>query len=337
MGRSNEHGRSGERPIRWGIIATGGIARGFATELRDIEGAVMQAAASRSAERAEAFAAEFGVERAYGSYEELAADPDVDIVYVASPHSHHHEHTMLCLDSGKAVLCEKAFAMSAGEARDMVEAARARKLFLMEAMWTRYLPAIRRVREWIAAGEIGEVKMVKADFGFRFPWDPEHRLLKKELGGGALLDAGIYTSSFASMIFGEQPKRIESTAHLGSLEVDEWLAALFDYGDGRIAVIANALRLPMRTEAFIFGTEGRIELPFFLGAKSAKLVRTDDSEIEFTDTQAARGMHHEAEEAMRCIRAGERESPLMPLDETVAIMETLDTMRGQWGLAYGGE
>ncbi len=320
--------------IRWGIMGPGGIARAFAKELKTSPNAELYAIGSRSLERAKAFADSFEAPQAYGSYDELVADPKVDIVYIATPHPQHRENALLCFDAGKAVLCEKPFTVNARETEEIVKAAREKKVFVMEAMWTRYLPAIRKVRSWIDGGAIGDVKMLNVAFGFNAPWDPEWCMLNKELGGGAVLDAGIYTTSFASFVFGAQPARIESAARIGTTGVDEWFSAIFDYGDDRMALISNAIRLPIRTEAIIYGTEGRIDVPNFLSAKSATLHGVDKSEECFTDKGAGRGMIHEAEEATRCVRDGLLESPTMPLGETLAIMTTLDAVRKPWGLVF---
>ncbi len=323
--------------VRWGILAPGGISRAFTRELVKIPDARVVAVGSRSAERADAFAGEFGIPKSYGSYEEFARDPDIDIVYIGSPHSHHHEHSLLCMNEGKSILCEKSLAMNARQVREMEQAAREKGLFLMEAMWTRFLPAIRWVRSRISDGSIGEVTTIHATFGFRLAWNPEHRLLNPELGGGALLDAGIYPISFASMIFGMQPKDIHSSARIGSTGVDEWFAALFDYGDARSAQVGSSVQLPLRTEAVIYGTEGRIEIPSFIGAKKATIVSCSGTDETFNDNDNDRGMKHEAIEAMRCLSEGLRESPGIPITESIAIMETLDRMRSDWNLTYPNE
>ena len=322
------------KTIKWGIMGPGGIARQFTNELVTSKNATVHAVGSRSADRAKAFADSFEIPKAYGSYAELVADPDVDIVYIATPHPQHRENALMCIEAGKAVLCEKPFTVNARETAEIVAAARAKGVFVMEAMWTRYLPTIRKVRSWIDSGAIGEVKMLNVAFGFSAPWDPEWRLLNKELGGGAILDAGIYTTSFASFVFAAQPARIESASRIGTTGVDEWFSALLDYGDDRMATIANAIRLPIRTEAVIYGTEGRIEIPSFLSAKSATMHHVDNTRVTFADERPGRGMIHEAEEATRCVREGLLESPTMPLDETLAIMKTLDAVRGPWGLTF---
>lgn len=322
------------KTIKWGIMGSGGIARHFAKDVALSKGAELVAIGSRSLETAEKFASSFNIPNIHGSYEQLVADPNIDIVYIATPHPEHKRCALMCINAGKAILCEKPFAMNYQETADIINAARAKKVFAMEAMWSRYFPAIRKVKEWIRDGAIGDVKMINTTFGFKCPWDPEWRLLNKELGGGAALDVGIYTASFASFVYEDQPVRIASSAHIGSTDVDEWFAAIFDYGDGRMAVISNAIRLPLQTEATIYGTEGRIEIPNFIAAKDATLYRRSKISETFIDEDPRRGMFHEAEEATRCMLEGLLESPEMPLDETLAIMGTLDELRRPWNDAH---
>jgi len=320
--------------IRWGILATGGIAGKFAEDLRHVPDAEAVAVGSRTRESAEAFAGRHGIPRAYGSYEELVRDPDVDIVYVASIHPAHAEHVLLCLEAGKAVLNEKPFTVNAGEAERLIRTARGRGLFLMEAMWTRYLPAIRKVREWIADGRIGEVRSMNAAFGFCAPHDPDGRLLNPHKAGGALLDVGIYPVSFASMVFGRQPERIAARARIGETGVDEHNAMLFSYPGGRTATLQSAVRLQLDNHCDIYGTKGKIHIPQFWMAREAVLETSSGETERFAYDGPRTGYAFEAEEAGRCLREGLTESPDMPLDETLAIMRTMDEIRRQWGLVY---
>lgn len=326
-----------ERTIKWGIMGPGGISRYFATDLAYAQGAELVAVGSRTLENAQKFASEFNVPRAYGSYDEMMQDPDIDIVYIGSLHPVHKDHILACLRAGKAVLCEKPFTINAKEAEEAIRVARENNVFLMEAMWTRYLPPIVQVRDWLKQGLIGEVRLLQADFGFDIGWQPEGRLLNRELGGGALLDAGIYPVSFASMIFGTQPSKITSTARIGETGVDEQFSILCEYEDGRTAMLNGAVRLKLNNAAVIYGTKGHIHVPNFLFGKSATLHVNDEQPVEFNDGREMRGYNFEAEEAMACLRAGRKESAVMPLDETLAIMRTLDTIRGQWGLRYPGD
>lgn len=322
--------------IRWGILSTGSIAHKFAAGLKDADGAVMQAVGSRNRDTADTFGDEFGIPHRHGSYEALAADPEVDVIYIGTPHPFHMENTLLCLDHGKAVLCEKPFALSVRQAREMIDRARAKNLFLMEAMWTRFLPVIVRAGTMIMDGAIGEPRMVTADFGFRAGWDEESRLLDMEMGGGGLLDVGVYTIALAYMVLGA-PERIVSMAHLGATGVDEQAAVILGYPEGQIAALQCAIRTNTPHEAIIMGTEGMIRIhPRFWCATKMTVTRGDKEEtIELP--YKGNGYTHQAEEVMACMRAGTTESRAMPLDETLSIMRTMDAVRAQWGLRYPNE
>jgi len=321
-------------PVRWGIIGAGSIAAAFSEALAALPNAERLAVGSRSGPTAEAFAEANGFSRSYASYGGLAADPDVDIVYVATPHTMHYEHTLLCLQAGKHVLCEKPFAINARESAHLIEIARQRGLFLMEAMWVRYLPAMTKVREWLKADLIGEARIVKADYGICIDWDPKHRLFDPELGGGALLDLGVYPISFASMVYGEQPEQIFSTARIGETGVDEQFSLLFSYPGGKSAVINSGTRLKTPHEAYILGTKGSIRIPVFPSGRRAELVVNDKIVDVFEDSSEGRGSRYEAEEAVRCLRSGRTESAVMPLDETLGVMRTMDRIRREWGVTY---
>jgi predicted dehydrogenase len=320
-------------PIRWGIIGLGAIAKSFARGLQAVPDAKLVAVGSRSLDKAKAFAAEFGAARAHGSYQELAGDREVDAIYVASPHPMHKEDAILCLEAGKAVLCEKPFTVNRAELEQVVAVARRRRVFLMEAMWTRFLPIMGRVREWLASGAIGEPRMLTADFGFRCAWDPQSRLLAPALAGGSLLDVGVYTVALAGMVFGPAPARITGLAHLGETGVDEQAAFVFGYPKGQLAVLASAVRTNTPQDARIDGTEGRIVIPSFWKGSRAVLTAGDRTEtVEMP--LAGNGYNYEAIEVGRCLREGLLESPLIPLDESLAIMGTMDELRRQFGLRY---
>ncbi|OMF18888.1 dehydrogenase [Paenibacillus sp. FSL H8-0548] len=322
------------KTIKWGILGPGWISSKFAADLAYAEGAELTAVGGRSLEKAENFAKQFNIPRAYGSVEELAHDSDVDIVYVGTLHPIHKENVLELLRAGKAVLCEKPFTMNAAEAKEIIDLAREKQVFLMEAMWTRFLPPIRKVMEWLADDKIGEVRLLKADFGFDIGWAPESRLLDPALGGGALLDAGIYPVSFASLIYGAAPTKIMSTARIGKTGVDEQFSLLFEYEGGRTAALNGAVQLGMVSDAYIYGTKGYIHVPNFLFGKSASLHVKDAEAESFVDDRKAEGYAFEAEEAMKALREGRTESSVIPLSETLDIMSTLDTIRKQWGLRY---
>ena len=248
-------------PFRWGILGTGNIAKKFVRGVQSIADAKVVAVGSRQQSSADSFADEFEIARRHASYEALAADPEIDAIYVSTPHQLHCENTLLCLDHGKAVLCEKPFAINAKQAGQMVERARAKKLFLMEAMWTRFLPAMVQVRKWIEEGCIGEPRMVLGDFGFRAEIKPEWRLFSPEYGGGGLLDVGIYPISFASMVFGGRPVAVTGGAHIGETGVDEQAGMVLTYDAGRLAVLACGVRTETPHDAYVLGTEGSIRVP----------------------------------------------------------------------------
>ncbi len=321
--------------IRWGILGTGNIARQFAQGLAVLPDAELAAVGSRQMDTANTFADEFGVARRYATYAELAQDPEVDIVYVSSPHQAHKDDTILCLKSGKGVLCEKPFAINRGEAEEMVSVARKEKRFLMEAMWTRFLPAVAQVRTWIAEGKIGEPRMVQADFGFRAGLDPQSRLFDPLFGGGGLLDVGVYAVSFASMVLGWHPAEVQGLAHIGETRVDEQSAMVLSYPGGALALLASAVRTTTPQEARVIGTEGMIHLPspFWRGTKALLTVSGQEPQ-EFEFPYEGNGYNCEAAAAGACLRSGQLEHPDMCLDETLAIMETMDRLRAQWGLKY---
>jgi predicted dehydrogenase len=324
--------------IKWGIIGCGGIAHVFAKSLRALERGTLLAGASRTPGRAQAFAEKHGMERAYSDYESLVADPDVDAVYIATTHNFHYENIRLCLENGKHVLCEKPFTVSAAQAAELIELARAKKLFMMEAVWTRFLPAILKMQELLAEGAIGEVRTVKADFSIWRDYDPEDRLWNKELAGGALLDLGIYPITFASIVFGDRPTRIQSSAIIGQTDVDDRSFYLFDYEGGRHAVLTSSFTHICPVEAMVCGTKGYIRVPHFLGAKELHIHRQGaDPETIKLPFGEGENFKFEIAEAMDCIAAGKTESDVLPLSKTLEIMEIMDALRAQWGLKYAGE
>jgi predicted dehydrogenase len=321
--------------IRWGILSTGGIAHEFARKVLKTPGAELVAVGSRTLEAAETFGAQFRIPHRHGSYAALAQDPEVDAIYVATPHNSHYANAKLCLEAGKSALVEKAFTLNARQAADLIALARQKKLFLMEAMWTRFLPCMAKVRELVQGGAIGDLRMVKADLGFRAEYKPELRLLNPNLAGGALLDVGCYVVSFASMLLGE-PVQVSGISAIGKTGVDEQSAILLGYPEGRMAVLNCAVRTASPRDGIILGTEGWIALrPTFGWTRRLTLKTADGKEQYFRFKND--GFEHEIAEAMRCMRAGLIESPLMPLDESLAVMRTLDSLRQQAGLRYPEE
>ena len=322
--------------VRWGILATGGIARAFTRDLATLPEGEVVAVGSRSPDSARRFADEHGIPRAYGSWAELAADPDVDVVYVATPHSAHLEAATVCLEAGKAVLCEKPLTLNLAQARELVALARRRRVFLMEAMWTYCNPVVRRMLDLVADGAIGDVRSVHADFGIAAPADASHRLRDPRLGGGALLDLGVYPVSFAHLVLGE-PSSVAAWAHLTPEGVDETTGVLLGYDSGAVATLSCSIAAASPTVAAVSGTRGRIELPHgFFSPQSFRLHRQgrEPEEITLPEARDGAGYTHEAAEVMRCLREKETESPLVPLDGTLAVMATLDAVRERIGVRY---
>jgi predicted dehydrogenase len=321
-------------PVRWGILATGGIATSFVNDLRLLPDAEVLAVGSRTPEAAALFAERHGIPRAYGSWAELAADEDVDVVYVATPHSAHYTATALCLEAGKPVLCEKPFTLDLATSRELIEAARRKGVFLMEGMWTRCNPAIRRAVVMVADGAIGEVTSVQADFGIAGPFAPTHRLRAKLLGGGALLDLGVYPITAALLMLGS-PDHIRAWATLNAEGVDENTGLVFGYNNGAVATLSCGIVGRTPTGAAVTGTGGRIEFaPPFFCTRSFTLTRAGaEPEVVSFDFDGS-GYQFEAAEVQRCLREGLLESPLVPHSVTLEMMSLLDTIRAQIGVSY---
>jgi predicted dehydrogenase len=324
-----------ERKIRWGILGTGAIARKFAEALQVLPDAELVAVGSRALRTAKKFAKAFHISHQHPSYDQLANDPDVNIVYIATPHPLHMENTILCLNAGKAVLCEKPLEINANRARQMINLAREKKLFLMEAMWTRFLPIIAKVREWLQQELIGPVRMLHADFGFSGDWQPQHRLLNPQLAGGALLDIGVYTLSLSSMVFGRPPEKITSLAHIGQTGVDEQSSMILRYDEGQLAVLSCAVKTQTPQQTLIAGTKGmiRIHSPFWSATMATISVEgKKDQTVKLP--HECNGFEYEIREVMQCLRADKLESDVMPLNESVQIMQTMDEIRTQLQLKY---
>jgi predicted dehydrogenase len=328
-------GRAPGQPVRWGVLATGGIAARFTEDVQALGGAEVVAVASRNEASAKAFAERFSIPRAYGEWSGLFADAEVDVVYVATPHSAHHAAAAAALAAGKPVLCEKPFTMNVRETLELVSAARQRDLFLMEAMWTYCNPVVLRLLELVRDGAIGEVRSVQADFGVTGHFAPEHRMRDPALGGGALLDLGVYPVSFAQLLLGE-PDRIQADALLSPEGVDLNTGMLLGWDSGAVALLSCGMEGETGTRATVTGTSGRVELPSgFFSPDSFVLHREGASEPEVITVESElHGMQHEAAEVGRCLRAGEKESPLVPLEGSLAVMRTLDALRERVGVRY---
>ena len=323
--------------FRWGIIGTGGIAKEFARDLSYFNDHIIAAVGSRELSSAQAFAAEFPGCSSYASYAELVADPMIDAVYVATPHNFHAAHTILALSAGKPVLCEKPFAINAVEARAMVEASIENHVALMEAMWTRFLPHIVQVRSIIASGILGEILSVHADHGQRLSDFANPRHWEPELGGGALLDLGIYPVSFSHLILGA-PQSITASAAFTDKGVDAQTSAIFTYANGAHAVLNTTLLSQTPNRAVVAGTNGWLEIDrTFYSPTDMRVVTHDGDVTEYPNTYKGHGLREEAAEFARIVRAGELESPLLTNAQTIAVMESMDEIRRQIGLTYSGD
>jgi len=364
--------------IRWGIVGTGAAARVFARDLRHLPDARLVAVGSRTDERAQAFGRDLGVPKRYGRYADLVQDPEVDVVYIATPASAHHDNMLLCLSARKPVLCEKPFTVDVAQAREVVSAARRAGVFVMEAMWTRFLPAIDKLRGLLADGAIGDVRYLVADLGSPVGPEPEARLARKDLGGGALLQKGVYLVSLASMLFG-RPSRVMALGNWMSTGVDDDAAVLLGHEGGQLAFLLSSFAARTSREAIITGSRGRIRMhppincparltvsrgpvrhrsiglhPGDAGGLKSRLVRYGKSNMvvrrlrerywtlgewlvhgERTTVMPAPftgdGVRYQAAEVMRCLRSGRTESDVMPLDESVTIMETIGRIQEQLG------
>ncbi|WP_045747856.1 Gfo/Idh/MocA family protein [Actinoplanes rectilineatus] len=323
-----------EQNVRWGILGPGGIANAFAADLKLVPGAELAAVGSRSAATAETFAARHGFARAHGSYAELAADDDVDVVYVATPHAFHLEGALLCIEAGKAVLVEKPLTLDLPTSAHLVQAARSAGVFLMEAMWMRCNPAIRKIAELVADGVIGDVASVHADFGLHGPFEPSHRLRDPKLGGGALLDLGVYPLHLAHLVLGT-PASVHGWAKLTPENVDETSGILLGYESGAVAALTCSINGESPNGASISGTLGRIEIPpGFMVPRSFTLHRPGQDVETFEFPFEGTGYQFEAAEVQRCLALGELESPLVSHTTTLEVMTLLDTLREQMGVVY---
>ncbi len=323
--------------VRWGVLGAGGIAASFCDGVRARTASSVVAVGSRDLARAEAFAgAHAQGARAHGSYADLVGDPDVDVVYVATPHSHHLEHALVAIRAGKHVLVEKPLTRSVAESRILLDAAREAGVFCMEAMWTRFLPHVAALRAVVARGEIGQVVTIAADFDVYFPYDPVHRLFAPELAGGALLDLGVYPVAFAHDLLGV-PASITATGTRAATGVDDHVAMILGYESGAHAVLRSSSRSFGSGAATITGTRGRIDIPdrFFMPA-GFRVVRADGSAWTF-QSPVGEGKAYEAAEVARRITAGDVQSARVTWQDTLDVMGILDEVRRQVGVVYPGE
>jgi len=319
--------------INWGILAPGNIANSFAEALRGVPSARLYSVASRDVGRARAFAQLHNFDTSADSYEALIKDPNVDAIYIASPHTFHAEQSIQCLQAGKAVLCEKPMTINAHEAQRVVDAAQHYNTFYMEAVWTRFMPILKQVRRWIDDGEIGEIQLIQASLGFDISPEVRHRLYDLNLGGGSLLDVGIYPITFAQWVMQEAPQEIAALAQMHSSGVDERAGIVLRYTNGVIATLNSAITSSTSHDAWIFGSKGNIKLPQFWMAEEATLI-VGEKQATVSRPHAVNGYEGEIEEVHRCLQAGLIESPTMSWQKSLSVMEIMDEVRAQIGLRY---
>ena len=330
------------KTIQWGIMGLGNIAHKFVQDLKHVEGCQLYAVGSRNLEKTQTFSKQYGAPRCYDSYEALVADPKVDIIYVATPQTLHFENTLMALRAGKHVLCEKPLAVNTQQVKTMIQEAKARNLFFMEALWTRFIPGTQELLRLLREGEIGEVNYINANFGIVIPKNPESRLFKKSLGGGSLLDIGIYTVYLSLLIMGV-PSEIQATGRMTDTQVDAFCGMLFSYPNGKKAVLESSIENCTPVEARIYGSKGSITMHENFH-RTEKLSVVKNSKISMSDKYAGlqviekkhvgNGYTHEIEEVVSCLQRGETESSQMSHQNSIDLIETLDRIREKIGLRY---
>lgn len=326
------------KTVKWGIIGAGRISSTFATALNSLEHTELVAVASRDLTRAQEFANKFQVKKTYNSYEELVKDPEIDVVYIGTPHTEHKANTALCITNGKAVLCEKPFTVNQKETQELIALAKEHKVFLMEGMWTKFLPTTKVVKQWIKDKIIGEVKYFNISFGYRTPYDITNRVYNPEVAGGALLDVGVYPITYVIHMMDKLPDQVVSSAYLGRSGVDDTNAIIFRYDNGVLANLCSSVASDTGKEAVIIGDKGKIVVPNFWSAESAELYDDTGKVIDaFFLPFTSNGFVYEAEEVNQCIREGRLESNALPLQDTLDIMKIMDDIRADWGLVYPQE
>ena len=322
--------------MKIGILGAGHIAQKTAPAMCGLKEVECWAVASRSLAKAEAFAAEFGFQKAYGSYEEMLNDPSVELVYIATPHSHHYDHMMLCLEHGKAVLCEKAFTMNGEQARKIKAYAQERGLFVAEAIWTRYMPSRKMIDDVIASGVIGKVNTLTANLSYVI--HEKERIVNPELAGGALLDIGIYGINFALMHFGTDIARVESSVMMTDTGVDGMESITIFYRDGRMAVLTHSIYARSDRKGIIHGDKGYIVVENINNPQSISVFDLEDRLVQqYAVPEQINGYEYEFLECAEAIRSGKTESSSMPLADTIYVMDFMDSLRKSWGMVYPQE
>ncbi len=324
------------KQVKWGIIGCGNIANKFAGEILNVKDTHIIACASKSEERAKEFASKHNIEKYFSSYEKMLQDKDIDAVYIATTHNYHYENAMLCLEYNKHVLCEKIFTVNANQAKEIFEIAKVKNLFVMEAMWARFLPAVVWAKKQVNDGQIGDVVSVVSQFGINFPFSPESRMYDINLAGGGLLDLGIYPISFICNFLGSKPSQIKGVAKFGKTNVDEQASISLLYPGGQTGNATYSMLTKYESASVIYGTKGKIVLDHTVFAKTATLYRDDEIKIEFVNN-GTNGFEHEISDAVTNILSGKLESKVISARDTIEIIEICDELRNQWGFKYPGE
>ena len=323
------------KKIKWGIISTGTIAHNFAKTVSAMDEEVtIHAVASRGLEKASSFAKEYNIPKAYGSYEDLVQDDEIDIVYIGTPHSFHYENMLLCLENGKNILCEKSFTVTAREAASIYEIARARNLFVMEGIWSKYLPIYRELEKVLDDGLIGDVRIVTAQYGYSVDEARAKRKFDPNLAGGTLLDIGVYAIGFAAMILGYEPKSIESLVHLNDVGTDDYSSVLLQYENGAIAQLTTAIQTNIPTLASIYGSKGHINIPEFKDPTMFKVNLDDGTSYKVERDFEVNGFEYEIREAQNCLVENKQCSYIMTPEQSIAVMQIMDNVREIWGMKF---
>lgn len=320
------------KKIRWGIVGPGEIANKFAKAINNVEEASLVAVASRSESRGRAFAEKYNIEKVFGSYEDMANSGDIDAVYISTPHPFHKPCAEIFLNAGKHVLCEKPLCVNAKEAKELSKCAKKNNVFLMEAMWTRFIPAIIRVQELVRSGAIGDVRGIEASFCYASSPEEEAKLFQNEMAGGSLLDVGVYGLHFTSLFLGSNPVSVSAEAHI-EYGCDSHTSVLLRYENGAIASVRSATRVEKPADAYIYGTKGHIYIPHFYGATEF-FVRNGEEEEKIYAPYIGDGFEEEIKEACRCIEGGKLESETLPHSESIAIIRLMDEIRDKIGVRY---
>lgn len=326
-----------EKIFNWGIIGPGIIADTFASAVTSVADAKIVAAGGRNMAKVNAFADKFDIKNRYNSFLEVVQDSEVDAVYIATPNPFHYENIMMALENGKAVVCEKPLTLTYAEAQRVVAYAKEKGLFLMEAVWTRCLPIYEQVREWINSGAIGDVSIVEANFGFNVPWEEGDRHINPELGGGSLLDVGVYHMAFLRDVIGSFPNKVVSLPVMGETGIDLKAGMVMTYPGGQMSLVSTSVNTDMPQDARIYGSKGMIHLQNYWRADSAALMVTGSEPVVVEKPFGHNGYEYEAIEAMKCIRAGQTESTLIPLDQSLEISKIVNEIRKDWEFAFPGE